>query len=55
MGFIKPMTHTSEHRCRFPRVQVRVALENPRVARDIPYLEGEGNVTISFLYLYASC
>ena len=31
-------THTCECRCRFPQVRVRVALENPRVARAIPYL-----------------
>ena len=42
MGSPKPMTRTRQNphpsrRYGFPRVRVRVALENPRVARDNPY------------------
>ena len=41
LGFSKPMTRSHETCTRergygFPRVRVRVALENPRVACDIP-------------------
>ena len=41
-GFAKPMgnpreTRTPERGCGFPRVGVRVAPKNPRVARRIPY------------------
>jgi hypothetical protein len=31
-------TRTRSHGCGFPRVRVRVALENPRVARGITYI-----------------
>ena len=44
VGFMKTHTHTPKthtHGCGhgFPQVQVQVALENPRVACDNPYIE----------------
>ncbi len=43
-SFTKPTTRTCQNPYPQPRVWVRVALENPRVARDIPY---SGWVTIT--------
>ena len=39
-GHTDKMTKPTTHDCRyrFPQVWVQVALENPRVARDAPYL-----------------
>ena len=48
-GFAKPMgnpreTRTPEQGCGFPRVGVRVAPKNPRVARRIPYSQDNSPV-----------
>ena len=52
VGLIKPVpvpveTRTRDCGCGFCWVQVRVALENPRVARDIPYVQPPMRTTLT--------